>query len=432
MKVDRHPLELESGRIELQPSCAAWAVELPHVHRVSVCALVRCAPRFETRRDNGLSHFLEHMLHRGIVGFPTAPEQALAFEALGGSLNACTSADHTALEVSVPKENFRLALDLLARLFQRPIFSQLELERGIVREEILESLDENNQLVDADSLLRELVFDGHPLGYPIAGTLETLQRFEPNSVRSHHERFYVAPNCAVGVAGPVRPDEALSEVAECFRGLRRGSRADLLAPSPRVGARFRYVQHVSSQTSIRLGFLAASVADTDHLATEMLLRLLDDGMSTRLYRRLCDERGLCYDVSAGYEAYDDSGVFELSASGAHEHAGAILDELLRLLDGLQREGPTADELHRARQRVMWQARFSLDQPDALAAFLAAAEMYGETVSLPTRVKQLCELTEADLRACAQRLFSKDQRSVLAVGLQSKRSAGCLERSALTA
>jgi predicted Zn-dependent peptidase len=149
----------------------------------------------------------------------------------------------------------------------------------------------------------------------------------------------------------------------------------------------------------------------------MLMRIIDDGMSTRLYHRICDQLGLCYDTAAGYQAFDDVGVVEFAADTAHERAGVLLSELLQIADELAQNGPTPAELERARRRCQWQFQAMLDEPEALAHFYAEATLSGLHTSPSERCEALCDASQADLRAAAQTVFQTSMRSVAAVGLQ---------------
>src|ERR1041384_3369323 len=138
-------------------------VRMPFVHRSALDVHVKVGSRFESRRDSGISHFHEHMLHRGIPGYPTAHAQALAFEELGAAFGAMTYVDHGMLSCSVPTENLERALTLTALLCESPLFNDIAIEKGIVREELLESYDGDGRLIDGPSILRQLCFGRHAL-----------------------------------------------------------------------------------------------------------------------------------------------------------------------------------------------------------------------------------------------------------------------------
>src|SRR3954463_7249456 len=146
-----HDLTLSNGlRVVLVPQ--------PNVHRAVAALYLRAGSRFETAADNGISHFLEHMVFRGTASLRTAHDQALAFERLGGTLYAATHVDHGVMSVAVPPQNLERVIGLLADVTISPRFSELEVERGIVREEILEDLDDDMRDVDPDNLSRELIY----------------------------------------------------------------------------------------------------------------------------------------------------------------------------------------------------------------------------------------------------------------------------------
>lgn len=402
-------------------------VPMPHAHRVVVDAHVRVGSRFETAQENGLSHFLEHMLYRGTKTHPSAHAQALAFEKLGGTLAAATYVDHMSLSVAVPPHNFESLLPLFADVFVRPVFHGIEVEKGIVREEILEALDDEGREIDPDNLVRDLCFGSHPLGYPITGTLTQLDSFDLARLRAHHAKHFHAPGTVLVVAGPVKAERVTSMVERHFAVLPRGGTPHAEPPERQNGPRFRFVRHVSSQTALRVAFHAPGEREPHEPATELLLRVIDDGMSTRLYHRVCDERGLCYDVSAAYEAYHDCGLLDLAAESAHDRAGAVLGELLDLTHELVEHGPSEDELDKAKLRHEWQLAEMLDDPSEVAEFFALGELTQVARDPAERAAQLSAVTRDQVRAAAERTFRREAASVVAVGLQPRRAQDALAR-----
>lgn len=405
----------------------ASAVRLPGLHTVVLQMHVSVGPRFETEPENGVSHFLEHMLYRGIAGHPSAHAQALAFEGLGGSLGAATYVDHMTLGIGVPPENVEHALPLFCEVFRAPLLSGMETEKGIVREEILEGLDDEDNEVDADNLVRRLAFGDHALGYPITGTLAHLERFDEVLLRRHHESRFVGAGSVLTIAGPIDPERLLPEAERLLAGVSLGTEPRSSAPAPQSGPRFRHVRHSSSQTDLRVAFRAPAEHDADEPAVELLLRALDDGMSARLYHQLCDTRGLCYDVSASYEAYADAGLLDVAAESAHERAPEVLAEVLRVLRELREEGPTEAELDRIKQRIGWQLGEMLDSPAEITDFLGLGALTGLARSPEERYEQLSAVSRAAVRDAAARVLCRDRMSVVAVGLAPRRTRDALEQ-----
>lgn len=405
-------------------------VPQPQVHRAVASLYLRVGSRYETKDTNGVSHFLEHMLFRGTPAFPSAHAQALAFERLGGTLYAATHVDHGVMSVTVPPRNLVPVLRLLGDVAANPILEELEVERGIVREEILEDLDDDGRDIDADNIVRAVMYEDHPLGYTITGHIETLDRFDERLLRAHHAKHYTAANAVLCIAGNLGdPDVCARAVEESFGGLHHGQRIGARAPRlDQKKARVRFVENQSSQTELRIAFRASSERDPIEPAVEMLLRILDDGMSTRLYERICDRLGLCYDVSGSFEPYEDDGVVDIAAGARHSRTPQVAREVFTLLHELCAEGPTDEEMDKARDRHLWSVEAMLDDPDETAAFHGLAALAGIARCPMTRHEQLCAVTREAVRDAAQLLFRPERLSVTAVGLLKESDVTKLERS----
>jgi predicted Zn-dependent peptidase len=395
---------------------AIVVVPLPGSQRVVVEAECRVGSRYEAAEDNGLSHFLEHMLYRGTAALPTAFELALAIERRGGALAAATSVDHGALTLTAPPETVDELIPILAEVFTRPLLEGMEAEKGIVKEEILETLDDDGREIDADNLVRALSFAEHPLGKPITGTLAHVEGFDQDRLRRHHATHYTSDGTVIAVAGPVDPAAMTERLATAFAALPRGERPQPIAPARPEAPRFGYVQHrSSSQTSLRVAFRAPAETDPDEPATELITRILDDGMSTRLYHRICDELGLCYDVFARYEAYQDSGLLELGADTAHENAAAVVEEMLAIAADLRDQGPTLAELDKTKARLRWQLAELGDDAGAAAEHFGLEYLTGLFRSPAQRWEAIEGVTLDRVRTAAARLFDRRVCAVVASG-----------------
>jgi predicted Zn-dependent peptidase len=409
---------LELFQSELGSGIRLSIAPLPSVHRAAVSLHVKSGPRYEPAELGGISHFLEHMLHRGIPGHPTAHAQALAFEDLGSELSAATYADHTVLSASGPPETIGAVLSLLGEVCRSPLFGDIEVERGIVREEILESSNDRGMLVDPDDLVVEGAFPEHALGRPITGTVDALERFDVAALRRVHAAHYVGSGLCVTVAGPVSPKE-IEDIAErAFAGLPRGAALTDTAPAPLDGPGIVHARDTTTQTALRVAFRAPGQLSPNEVACELLLRLLDDGMSTRLYRRICDELGLAYDVSASYEAFEGIGLVTLASECAHARVPELLGELLAIVSNLRDHGPTASELDKARRRASWQLRALVDDPDQLAAFIGLSALTGRSPRPEQRLAELHAVDRDRLIETAASVFRRESLVVAAVGQQT--------------
>src|SRR5580698_10084902 len=182
---------------------------LPQLHRAHVALWARVGSRFEAKDDNGISHFLEHMIYRGTRRVPSAHAVNLAFERLGGSLFASTQVDHGIFSLTLPPDSLDDACSLFGEVLSQPAFRDIDIERGIVLEEILEDLDDEGHQVDADNLSRALIYGGHPLGFTITGGEKHVQSFDVAMLRRHHSLHYTADNAVLAFSGNIEERHAL-------------------------------------------------------------------------------------------------------------------------------------------------------------------------------------------------------------------------------
>lgn len=387
----------------------------------------RTGSRFESTSDNGLSHLLEHMLFRGVPSRASSHALAASFEDLGGMLEASTAADHGNLTIVLPHENVATSLELLAEVFRAPLFEDLDLERSIIKEEILEDYDESGHLIDASSLVRALSFGDHGLGRPITGPATNLDHFDLAAIRRHHAETHVAVRTVIGVAGSFDVDLIGAAIAAGFERVPRGHLPSCEPPAAQTAPRLSFVRHGGgSQTSIALGYRAPSAASGREPAIDMLLRVLDDGMSTRLYHQLIDQRGLCYDASSHYEAYGDAGLVEIHAHTAHERTNDVTERILGIVDDLASEHVTSEELDRARRRARWQFEALVDEPVDLGDFTAFSLLSDVETSPARRLERLLDVTPDEIREAAARTFAGAGRSTVVVGDPPRRAERALE------
>jgi predicted Zn-dependent peptidase len=392
------------------------SIQRPHIHRAVVAVFAEVGSRHETPRTNGLSHFLEHMLFRGTRRHRTAQALNHAIETLGASLGAATHSDYTRFDMTAPPDSLTAACRLLGDVFTTPVFSQVDVEKKIVREEILENLDDDHRDVNADNLSRLQVFGRHPLGYPITGTLENVERFTARDLRAHLGRYYRASNMVVAVCSPLPRRHVARAVARGFANLPAGGRTPpRIARVTQRRAKIQNIGNAGSQTSVRLAFPTPGEETRMARAIEVLLRVLDDGMSTRLHRRVCDELGLAYEISAGIELFRDVGVMDVASSVAHNSVPRLVTEVLSILGDLATDGPSRAELEKVQRRYAFDLAALDDDPHALADHYGAAALGDRTEAVEVRRRQVLALTLDDLRRAARVVFTPSRLNLTTIG-----------------
>ncbi len=393
------------------------AVPLPHLHRAHIGLYVRTGSRFESPALSGISHFLEHMLYRGTKKLASAHDVNLAFERLGGSLYAATQVDWAIYSVSMPPENLAAAAKLLADVVAHPIFPDMDIEKGIVCEEILEDLDDEGRQVDADNVSRALIYPGHPLGLTITGTEKHVKSFTEKMLRTHHDKHYCGENLVVVVSGAVETAAALDIGERLLDAFPAGARVDSPPPlrdqsEPRV----ELVESIGSQTELRVCFRAFAETSRERPALDILMRTIDDGMSTRLYHRMCDSQGLCYDVSGSYDGYEDDGVVDFSAGVAHARAARVTRELLEMMSELAKSGPTREELDKARARRAWDLASMQDSAEEMGSLFGTGVLFRRLLTPRQLLERAYAASHDDIVDVARELAKPERLNVVAVGI----------------
>ncbi len=394
-------------------------VELPHLHSATVVVYSKVGSRYESEADNGLSHFLEHMLFRGTSRYPSSYELNFAIEELGGTLYAETGRDYSMYQIGLHPDLVEHGISLMGEIFHAPAFEQIELERRIVMEEILEDFDEKGRLINLDDIARRVVFDDHALGQPIIGPVANVERFDVADCRRHFARFYGARNLVVCVSGPVERARVLEWVARSFGGLPEGSEA--ISPPPGAASgrpKYTHTQHTSSQTAVQVLFRALAEDHPDYAVQQAISRVLDDGMSTRLHYQLCDQKGLAYHVSGGLEAYHDCALFVVDGASAHAKLPTLLREIFRLVDEFKQAEVSPAELAKAKRRYRFDLDGAFDDPDALAGWFGGTELFYPPLSYEAKLTRTNGVSPADIQRVAREIFRPERLVVGSVGVLS--------------
>lgn len=405
------------------------AVPLPHLHGVTVGMFVKVGARHEDARTNGLSHVLEHMLFRGTEAHPSSYALNLAIERLGGTLYGATHTDFSMYQVSVPPQNVAPVVALLAEIVTHPLLGDLEVEKRVLREEILEGLDEDGNDIDPDNVVRDLLFAPDPLGFKITGSLENVEGFTVDDLRRHLRRFYGARNMAVCVAGAVDED-VVEVVGRAFAGLAPGEPVRTRPAPPPSGRRFAAVHDDGSQTDVRISYVAPGLHDPRYPALQLVGRVLDDGLSSRLHRHIVDDMGLAYEAFASLEAYEDCGLVDLGASVEHEKTPAVLRELMGLADDLRRRPVEAAELDKVRQRFLWDLEALLDDADGITSFYGTNLLFDLPDTLESTAATTKAVTAEALREVAEWVFAPERAHVACVGVLERASVDEARRAVL--
>ncbi len=389
---------------------------MPHLHSASINLFARVGSRHETPEKNGLSHFLEHMFFRGCEGFEDSTALNRAMEDLGGTLDGFTMRDSTSYLATVHPDYIRDASRIFGAMFRNPTFKDIDIERSIVLEEMLDVIDDRGRVVDLDIIAHKEAFAGNPLSQSIDGTRKNVKSFRVDDLVDHRKRFYGAKNLVLCYAGAIDAG-ACFETAEAELGeLSPGRRAKELAPPlPKHTPHFSYIHTEDSQSRLRLTFRAVASLHADYPALLLLRRIVDGGLSARLQVELVEKRGIAYDVGAEVEAYADCGIFDFEFAVAHKKLPYALEELTKVISSLRNGEITTEEVDRVRRRARISVELSLDSPFELSQWFGATQLFQAPKSPEDRLNEFEAVTANDITEVAKKYFSASRLTIAGVG-----------------
>ena len=412
--------EREFQRSVLPNGLTVLSEQMPGVRSVAFGAWVRAASVHETPERMGVSHLLEHMVFKGTER-RSAKQIALELEALGGSLDAYTSREHTVYQARVLDEHLPQAADVIADIVFRPSLrsSDLALERKVVLEEIAMVEDTPDDLVF--ELHNEVLWGTHPYGHSILGTRDSVNHLGVRSLRELHERAYHPPQLIVAAAGNVSHDALLEVLARTGWGdVPRGQDVLLAAPPMTTASpTIRHVDREGAQTHIVLGSTGLRYADSRRYALVMLSMLLGGGMSSRLFQRIREELGLAYSIYTFQQFYADTGMHGVYVATSPESARPAFDAIRDELAKVAESGLPLDEIEMGKSQLKGQMTLSLESVSARMYRAAAVELYGEPYRTLDETLALVNAVTADeIGAIARELFAPEKQTVLSLGPSS--------------
>lgn len=324
--------------------------QIPHVRSLSVGIWVNAGSRFELLEENGITHFIEHMLFKG-THTRTARQIAEEFDRIGGEVNAFTSKEHTCYYAKVLDHHGELALDILADMFFNSAFldEEIERERGVVLEEIY--MSEDDPADDVHEKLWAVMYPNDALGRPILGTEETLATFTAEKIRHYMAKHYTPQNIVISVAGNIT-DALLAKIEQLFGQFEASEHAvEAVLTYPAFQAGELVKTRDTEQAHIAISFPAINVKHADMFSFVALNNIIGGNMSSRLFQEVREERGLAYSVYSYQTSYEDVGAFTIYASASKQNLADLQHQIDATLFEVVASGVTEEELHNAKEQL---------------------------------------------------------------------------------
>ena len=386
------------------------------VRSVTIGVWLQRGSRNERAELNGISHFIEHLVFKGTRN-RTARQIALDMDSVGGQLDAFTSKEYTCFYAKVLDENLPHALDLLADIVQRPLFDAIELERErqVVLEEIRMVEDTPDDLIY--DLFTESFYPDHPLGRPIQGTEDTVAGMSRAQLLRYFRSAYKPGNMLIAAAGnlkgaglPKKIERAFDELTTGGGGVPRQKR-----PRAQLTSVVREKRDLE-QLHLLLGLPAFEAEADKRYPLHVLNALLGGTMSSRLFQRIREERGLAYNVYSAVSAFRDCGFLNVYVGTSPDRAEEVVDLVAAELRDLRDNGPSTIELDVAKQHLKGSLMLGLESTSSRMSNLARQEIYfGGQISLDKTLAGIDNVSVDDVHELARRLFGATRLGLAAVG-----------------
>jgi predicted Zn-dependent peptidase len=379
------------------------SIAIPGTRALTILVAFDAGARAERAEENGMAHFLEHLVFKGGEIYDSYRAVNETAERLGGVLNAYTSHDLVAFHITVRAESAPQAIDLLSDFVGRPRLDpeELDRERGVVIQEINRSYDQPSTV--AEYLIDRAAFGDHPLGRTVLGPEENLRTFTREAIVAFRERRWSGARGGAFLAGNVDslPDEA--ELIERFGRFPKLAAPEPYLPAPQFAPQTLVEQRDTNQSHLRMIYRPQiSVSNLrERAALSIYATLLGGSMGSRLFEEIREKRGLCYSVYAVDHAFADVPVLQLGSGLESAKCIEAYTRMREIVDELRDEGPTEDEVARARAYAAGRLVLAFENTGAVARYGASRSIvFGEDIDPDAAITALDAVTYDEVRAVA--------------------------------
>lgn len=398
--------------------------EIPFVKSASLGIWVEVGSRDESDAEAGLSHFLEHMFFKGTAR-RTAAQIAQEMDGLGGELNAFTSRETTAFYAKVVDEHLPQAVNLLADLFRRSVFSPVEIEREkrVILEEIKMVEDDPEDLVH--DLHTASVWEGNPIGRPILGKVNVIRSVSRRKILDYLDQTYLPEQIVISAAGRFNRSALMKQLNRLFRTFSpraapfrsRGHGGSPVQRRPPVTNGRLFIRRKKlEQAHLCLGFPGLPLTHSDRYGLYALNTLLGGGMSSRLFQEVREKRGLVYSIYSNFAGFKDAGLLTIYAAASPKVVAEVLNVTMREIRKLTRRDIRGEELKRAVDQIKGAILLGLESTNSRMSRLAKDEIYfGRYVALEEILNEINKVSKQQVRRLSELLLDTRKLSLTLLG-----------------
>lgn len=392
-------------------------VPLHDAQTVTVLVMVETGSKYETKKINGLSHFLEHMCFKGTTKRPSALHISHELDALGAQSNAFTSQEFTGYFAKAHKQHFLTLLDVVSDIYLNPVFNEKEIEKekGVIIEEINMYQDMPQRHIY--DLFFELLYGDQPAGWPIAGPKENIRSLSQKDFLEYRKVHYVASGTTVIVAGNINEEDAVEHVTRLFSSIPTTLKEDKKAVVEKQEKPETLIKHKNTdQTHLMLGLRAFSVHHPDALVLRVLNTVLGGGMSSRLFQKLREDMGVAYYARSEADFYTDHGHLAITTGVDKKRVEEVVGEILQELDRLKKEPVPERELVKAKDYLVGTMYLELESSDSIAEFYGYQMALRRPLQTPEEFSEkIKKVTAEDIMRVAQNVILNSRLNLAVIG-----------------
>lgn len=392
-------------------------IPMPDNPAVTVFVMVEAGSKYETKANNGISHFLEHMVFKGTTKRPKASDISRELDSIGAHYNAFTSQEFTGYYAKADKKHLNTILDIISDLYTDPIFDEKEMqkEKGVIVEEIRMYNDLPQRKVMDEFL--SLLYSDQPAGWNIAGTEDSVRSFTREQLVKYRNEHYVSGATTIVVAGSFDENKIKDKVEKYFSNISNSAKSPKLSV---VETQNKPMSHSlfkeTDQTHLVIGFRTFPIKD-DRIATvQVLATILGRGMSSRLFTKMRDELGICYYVKADHDAMTDHGVLSIVAGVDNTRVEQAIAGILEECKRFKQDLVPADELKKAKDYIAGTTFLELETSDARAEFAGFQEaVKGELEHPDQLIVKINAVTAQDVKDLAEEILVNKGLNMALIG-----------------
>jgi predicted Zn-dependent peptidase len=388
---------------------------------VAVSIMAGVGSRYETDKNAGVSHFLEHLLFKGTKKRPTTQIIAELVDGVGGMHNAYTSNDMTCYYIKLPRQHAKLAIDILADMIRHPLLDPVEVdrERGVVIEEMHVYRDDPARYIN--DLLPQLIWPKDPLGREIIGTEDVINAIPRDDIADFQARYYSPSNLVVAVSGDIDHDTVVKQITELMGDMKRFEVPAITKLKTELAPELTYeLEQETNQAHLLIGCQAYPYDHLNDAAARVLTTILGGGMSSRLFINVRERQGLAYHVYADYNNYVDTGLFSIYGGINLDKTEQAIESILAELERLRIEPVSEAELTKVKNKMSGSLQMALENTFAIADRMGTRLLLLDQIKTPEEtIAEIDAITAEDVMRVAKDLLVPERLRMAVIAPDTK-------------